>query len=70
MLLRRRGAYGGMIWNILARAAQGGAGENCMCNRWREWFRYTCANPPEAPPEQKVTYRDIVFWTVFTEAWR
>lgn len=47
-----------------------GRGENCMCNRWREWFRYTCANPPEAPPEQKVTYRDIVFWTVFTEAWR
>lgn len=41
-----------------------------MCNRWREWFRFICANPPEAPQEQKVTYRDIVFWTVFTEAWR
>lgn len=48
-----------------------GRGGNCICQDWADWFAEKWDAFHEAPQEQqKVTYRDIVFWTVFTELWR
>ena len=45
------------------------------CDDWREWFPQAfdfmaAAIRELAPKPQPVTYRDIVYWTVFTELWR
>ena len=55
------------------------------CNDWQEWFAeafdrtsevvrnlttyYDTHERPHAEP-RPTTYREIVFWTVFTEQWR
>lgn len=52
------------------------------CDDWNEWFpqafdfaaerirRETTFYDTHEPTQRPITYRDIVFWTVFTEQWR
>nr|DAO83686.1 MAG TPA: hypothetical protein [Caudoviricetes sp.] len=61
-----------------------GRGENCMCNRWREWFLSEVERTDESAQEtatsfdvqelpkrdRPTTHREIVFSSIFTRLWR